>query len=122
MRFSEIICEDKDDIEQVIIDLISASSAEGVDSISLDTIRGSLQDMGMDIDHEMLFDLLDKMPIVTNIKDDVAFFGNDNEVDSELSVDRQKMKVDSMAKQKVNKSFKKSNKTDFKQDFGKDFK
>ena len=120
MRFNEIICEDRDfDIEQVILDLIAVSRAEGIDSLSLDTIIVSLQDMGMEVDHEMLFQLLDDMSIVNNIKDDIAYFGADYQTDSGPSPDQQEKKIDKMARKKVGKSFKKSSKSDFKPDLKK---
>lgn len=122
MRFNEIICEDRnDDIKQSVLDLISVSSAEGMNSLSIDTIIASLDDMGMNVDHEMLFHLLDTLPIVNNIKDDIAYFGHDTETDSAPFKDQQANKIDKMARKQTGKGLKKSKKTDFKPDFSKDF-
>ena len=82
MRFSEIV-EDTSDIKSIIIDIISVASAEGMTSLSIDTLHKSLAEMGNEVDHSILFDLLDSIPIVDNIKDDVIFFGRDDSSSSE---------------------------------------
>jgi len=102
MRFSEIV-EDTSDIKSVIIDIISVASAEGMSSLSIETIQKSLSNMGNDIDHSVLFDVLDSIPVVDNIKDDVIFFGRDDNSASEPSKDQQDNHVDKMARKQVKK-------------------
>jgi hypothetical protein len=103
MRFSEIV-EDTSDITSVIIDIISMAAAEGMSSLSIDTIQRSLSEMGNDIDNSMLFDVLDSIPVIDNIKDDVIFFGRDgNTASDEPSKDQQDNRIDAMARKQVNK-------------------
>jgi hypothetical protein len=102
MRFSEIV-EDTSDIKSVIIDIISIASAEGMSSLSIDTIQKSLSEMGNDIDNSVLFDVLDSIPVIDNIKDDVVFFGRDGKYSSEPSKDQQDNHIDKMARKQVKK-------------------
>ena len=102
MRFSEIV-EDTSDITSIIIDIISMAAAEGMSSLSIDTIQRSLSEMGNDIDHSMLFDVLDSIPVIDNIKDDVIFFGRDDSTSSEPSKDQQDNRIDKMARKQVKK-------------------
>jgi hypothetical protein len=102
MRFSEI-AEDTSDINRVVIDIIAVASAEGLHSLSIDTIHRSLSDMGNEINKDMLFDVLDAIPAIDNIKDDVIFFGNDGKAADEPSKDQQDNHIDKMARKQVNK-------------------
>ena len=102
MRFSEIV-EDTSDIKSIIIDIISVASAEGMTSLSIDTLHKSLAEMGNEVDHSILFDLLDSIPIVDNIKDDVIFFGRDGKSSSEPSREQQDNRIDKMARKQVKK-------------------
>jgi|TARA_B110000977_G_scaffold165757_1_gene213207 hypothetical protein len=103
MRFSEIVVEDTSDIKSIIIDIISVAAAEGMSSLSLDTLAKSLAEMGNEIDHSLLFDILDSIPIVDNIKDDVIFFGRDGKSSSEPSREQQDNRIDKMARKQVKK-------------------
>tara|TARA_R110000851_G_scaffold306787_1_gene465267 strand:+ start:24 stop:341 length:318 start_codon:yes stop_codon:yes gene_type:complete len=103
MRFSEIVVEDTSDIKSIIIDIISVAAAEGMSSLSLDTLAKSLAQMGNEIDHSLLFDILDSIPIVDNIKDDVIFFGRDGKSSSEPSREQQDNRIDKMARKQVKK-------------------
>ena len=102
MRFSEIV-EDTSDIKSIIIDIISVASAEDMTSLSIDTLHKSLAEMGNEVDHSILFDLLDSIPIVDNIKDDVIFFGRDDSSSSEPTRDQQDNRIDKMARKQVKK-------------------
>ena len=103
MRFSEIVVEDTSDIKSIVIDIISVAAAEGMSSLSLDTLAKSLAEMGNEIDHSLLFDILDSIPIVDNIKDDVIFFGRDGKSSSEPSREQQDNRIDKMARKQVKK-------------------
>ena len=103
MRFSEIVVEDTSDIKSIIIDIISVAAAEGMSSLSLDTLAKSLAEMGNEIDHSLLFDILDSISIVDNIKDDVIFFGRDGKSSSEPSREQQDNRIDKMARKQVKK-------------------
>ena len=59
--------------------------------------------MGNEIDHSLLFDILDSIPIVDNIKDDVIFFGRDGKSSSEPSREQQDNRIDKMARKQVKK-------------------
>jgi hypothetical protein len=102
MRFSEIV-EDTSDVRSIIIDIISVASAEGMTSLSIDTLQKSLAEMGSELGHSILFDLLDSIPIVDNIKDDVIFFGRDDKSSSEPTSDQQDNRIDKMARKQVKK-------------------
>jgi hypothetical protein len=103
MRFSEIVVEDTSDIKSIIIDIISVAAAEGMSSLSLDTLAKSLAEMGNEIDHSLLFDILDSISIVDNIKDDVIFFGRDGKSSSAPSREQQDNRIDKMARKQVKK-------------------
>jgi len=103
MRFSEIVVEDTSDVKSIIIDIISVAAAEGMSSLSIDTLAKSLANMGNEIDHSVLFDVLDSIPIIDNIKDDVVFFGRDGKTSSEPSKDQQDNHIDKMARKQVKK-------------------
>jgi len=97
-------------VDSKVIDLLSILSSEGVESIPLDALVGELVAMGVDVDDQSLFDELDNIPIVNNIKDGIVYFNtasmgasNLNKVDQE----KNKKKVKAMAKKQVDKELSK---------------
>jgi len=85
MRIHDIISaqislnEQPGDPTQSVIDILTTMSGEGIDSISFNAIMSELSSEGYDIDDGSLFDLLDKLAIVRNIKDKVVFFNSDSD-------------------------------------------
>ena len=59
-------------VDSKVIDLLSILSSEGVESIPLDALVSELVAMGVDVDDQSLFDELDNIPIVNNIKDEIV--------------------------------------------------
>lgn len=108
MRFSDILVE-FDETSQVVLDIVTIMAGEDTHSLPLDAIQQELGAQGIDIDDNALFDLLQTLAIVDNIKDDIVYFNTDSaahaagqsgEVDAE--VDSEKV-VKSMAKKQVKK-------------------
>lgn len=108
MRISDILVE-FDDTRQAVLDIVTIMAGEDAHSLPLDAIRQELSAQGIDIDDNALFDLLQPLVIVDNIKDGIVYFNTDSDahtagqsgnVDSE--VDSEKV-VKSMAKKQVKK-------------------
>jgi len=103
MRFSEIIREDSSDVTSLVLDIVTSANAEGMTSLSVDTLAKSLSAMGQEVDHALLFDLLDAMPVIDNIKDDIIYFGSDGHTDSEPTRASQENHIDKMARKQIKK-------------------
>jgi|TARA_B110000908_G_scaffold76823_1_gene92453 hypothetical protein len=104
MRYADLF--EITQVDSKIIDLLSILSSEGVESIPLDAIVTELLATGVDVDEQSLFDEMQDLPIVNNIKDGIVYFNtssmdasNLNKVDPEKS----KSKVKAMAKKQVKK-------------------
>ena len=81
-------------------------TAEGSTSLSLDTLEKTLDAQNMHIDGQELRELLDGIPVVNTIKDDVVFFNNDGDVDAP-DPEKQDKTVAKLAKKKVDKEMSK---------------
>jgi uncharacterized protein YecE (DUF72 family) len=81
-------------------------TAEGSTSLSLDTLEKTLDAQNMHVDEQELRDLLDSIPVVNTIKDDVVFFNNDGDVDAP-DPEKQDKTVAKLAKKKVDKEMSK---------------
>ena len=97
-------------VDSKVIALLFILSSEGVESIPLASLVSELTAMGIDVDEQSLFDELDNLQIVNNIKDGVVYFNtasmsasNMNKVDPE----KNKKKVKAMAKKQVDKELSK---------------
>ena len=107
MRFSDILVE-IDETSQAILDIVTIMAGEETHSLPLETIQQELSAQGIDIDDNALFDILQTLVIVDNIKDDVVFFNTDSSAhtagqsEPDAEVDSEKM-VKSMAKKQVDK-------------------
>jgi len=99
MRYNDLI-------RHTLIDLLSVMTAEGATSLSLDTIEKTLDAQGMHIDEQELRDLLDTVPVVNTVKDDVVFFNKEGEVDAP-DPEQQDKTVAKLAKKKVDKEMSK---------------
>ena len=93
-------------IRHTLIDLLSVMTAEGATSLSLNTIEQTLDAQGMHIDEQELRELLDSIPVVNTVKDDVVFFNNDGDVDAP-DPEKQDKTVAKLAKKKVDKEMSK---------------
>jgi uncharacterized protein YecE (DUF72 family) len=81
-------------------------TAEGSTSLSLDTLEKTLDAQNMHVDEQELRELLDGIPVVNTIKDDVVFFNNDGDVDAP-DPEKQDKTVAKLAKKKVDKEMSK---------------
>lgn len=109
MRIADIIKENNDP-ESAVLDILTSIAGEGIDEIPLDTILSSLNGQGIDVDKASVFDLLDNLAIVTNIKNDIVTINTDSS-SSQYNVkddpEKQDKKVDSMARKQIDKKVKK---------------
>ena len=108
MRYADLF--EISQVDAKVIDLLSILSSEGVESIPLDSLVKELVAMGIDVDAESLFDEIQNLPIVNNVKDGIVYFNtaslrasNMNKVDPE----KNKKKVKAMAKKQVDKELSK---------------
>ncbi len=99
MRYNDLI-------RHTLIDLLSVMTAEGATSLSLNTIEQTLDAQNMHVDEQELRELLDSIPVVNTVKDDVVFFNNDGDVDAP-DPEKQDKTVAKLAKKKVDKEMSK---------------
>ena len=99
MRYNDLI-------RHTLIDMLSVMTAEEATSISLDTLEKTLDAQNMHVDEQELRELLDSIPIVNTIKDNVVFFNIDGDVDTP-DPEKQDKTVAKLAKKKVDKEMSK---------------
>jgi hypothetical protein len=99
MRYNDLI-------GYTIIDMLAVMTAEGTTSISLETIQQTLASNNMDVDTQTLTQLLDNIPIVNTIKDNVVFF-NKNDVPGKDNPEKDDNKVSALAKKQIDKEMSK---------------
>lgn len=108
MRISDIIRES--DISTQVLDYLVALDAEGVDDIPMDVLVDGLNANGISVDREGLFDILQNLAIVGNIKNDVVYFTSTSDA-SHYGVkhdpEKDDKKVDKMARKQVKKELSK---------------
>jgi len=95
MRYNDIV-------KHTLIDLLSIMTAEGATSLSLDTIQQTLSANNMSIDNQELTELLDSIPVVNTVKDNVVFF-NKNNAPGEQSPEKQEKTVSKLARKQIDK-------------------
>jgi hypothetical protein len=108
MRFSDL--HEYNQVDNTVIDLLTVLSGEGVESIGLDALVSELDAMGMNVDSASLFDELQNLKMIHNIKDGVVYFHSTSQGASTLNkVDPEKddKVVKKMAQKKVSKELKK---------------
>ena len=98
MRYNDLI-------KHTLIDLLSVMTAEGATSLSLETLEKTLDAQNMHVDGQELKQLLDSIPIVNTVQDDVVFFNKDS-VDAP-DKKTQDNTVAKLAKKKVDKEMSK---------------
>lgn len=107
MKIAEILLVESQDVQSAVVDLLVTMAGEELDSVSLDTLVGELSAQGVDADTNSLFDLLDSLPIVRNIKDGVVYFNTDSDSShrSELpDQKKQQSQVSDLASKQVDKN------------------
>ena len=95
MRYNDII-------RHTLIDMLSVMTAENATSISLETLEKTLDAQNLHVDEQELRELLDTIPIVNTVKDNVVFFNHDGDVDAP-DPEKQDKTVAKLAKKKVDK-------------------
>lgn len=111
MRYNDltysVFYEDTPDIKSQVLDILSIMAGEGVDSVNMSVLIKSLTSVGISVDNHALFDILDNLAIVRNIKDDVVFFNTDSEasqgLDKEPDGEKQDRQIDKLARKQVKK-------------------
>lgn len=111
MKIQEIISLIEGSPEAAVLDILTVMAGEGLDTANFDMIKDQLSSSGIDLDDNSLFDLLNNLAIVRNIKDRVVFFNTDSDQshNQDLEVDPEKdaKHVSKMAKKQVDKELKK---------------
>lgn len=111
MRLSEIISIlAENEIESQIIDFLTIMDAEQIDSIPLETLVKGLQGQGIDVHSDVLFDILDNLAIVKNIKDNIVYFNStsdDSMAGQEHNPEKDKKTVSKLANKKIDKELNK---------------
>lgn len=100
MRYSDLI-------RNKVIDLITMLDAEGINTVSIDVLSRELNKMGHDADRGTLTKLLDDLPIVDNIKDDVIYFFQGEDDAKKPDPEKQDNKIDKLARKQVKKELNK---------------
>jgi|TARA_B100001248_G_scaffold255383_1_gene235029 hypothetical protein len=105
MLISEVIFKEDDTTKQSIIDLLTVMSGEGIGTVSLETLLGELSKEGINLDKATLFDVLNNLAIVDNIKDDVVYFNTHSKAfksfDKTSDPEKADNKIDQMARKTV---------------------
>lgn len=106
MRIADIITESVDP-KSAVLDLLTVLSSEGIDSISISALQDEMNKQEIDVDHNSLFDLLDNVAIVRNIKDDIVYFSTDSDrssyTNTEADPEKQQKTVSKLARKQVKK-------------------
>jgi hypothetical protein len=109
MRFADLIRENST-IHDSILDLLTAMSGEGLDSVPLSALVAELNNQGIDIDEPGLFDNLSNLAIVRNIKDGIVYFNSDSDQSHYSNLPdpkKQEKQVSKLARKQVDKEIKK---------------
>ena len=99
MRFSDLV-------KSSVIDILSTLTAEGVYSVSIETLLKTLQSQGLSVDNQSLFALIDTLPIVNTIKDNVVHF-NKADAPNDSDPEKDEKTVSKLASKKINKELSK---------------
>lgn len=96
-------------IKGSIVDLLTALDAEGISTVPVDTLVKELRSRGMSVEGPALLDVLETIPVVNNVADDIIYFNSDpNNTDLEPDqAEKDDNKVDKLARKQVNKELKK---------------
>ena len=108
MRFNDLF--EYSEIDSALIDLLTVLSAEGIDSISMEAVMSELESQGHDVDEPSLFDEIEKLPMIHNIKDGVISFHTSSKnanIQHIEDPEKDEKVIDKMARKQVKKELKK---------------
>lgn len=108
MRFNDLF--EYSEVENAVVDLLTVLSAEGIDTISMDALVAELESQGHDVDEPSLFDEIQKLDMVHNIKDGVVRFHTSSKnanIQHIKDPEKDEKVIDKMARKQVKKELKK---------------
>lgn len=108
MRFNDLF--EYSEVENAVVDLLTVLSAEGIDTISMDALVAELESQGHDVDEPSLFDEIQKLNMVHNIKDGVVRFHTSSKnanIQHIEDPEKDEKVIDKMARKQVKKELKK---------------
>ena len=108
MRFNDLF--EYSEIDNAVVDLLIVLSAEGIDTISMEALIAELESQGHDVDEPSLFDELQNIPTVHNIKDGIVSFHTSSKnanIQNIEDPEKDEKVIDKMARKKVKKELSK---------------
>lgn len=108
MRFNDLF--EYSEVDNAVVDLLTVLSAEGIDTISMEALVAELESQGLDVDEPSLFDELQNLNMVHNIKDGVVRFHTSSKganIQHIEDPERDEKVIDKMARKQVKKELKK---------------
>ena len=108
MRFNDLF--EYSEIDNAVVDLLIVLSAEGIDTISMEALIAELESQGHDVDEPSLFDELQNIPVVHNIKDGIVSFHTSSKnanIQNIEDPEKDEKVIDKMARKKVKKELSK---------------
>lgn len=108
MRFNDLF--EYSEVDSALIDLLTVLSAEGIDTISMKAVISELESQGYDVDEPSLFDEIQKLPMIHNIKDGVIRFHTSSKnanIQHIEDPEKDEKVIDKMARKQVKKELKK---------------
>jgi len=108
MRFNDLF--EYSEVDNAIVDLLIVLSAEGIDTISMEALIAELESQGHDVDEPSLFDELQNIPMVHNIKDNMISFHTSSKnanIQNIKDPEKDEKVIDKMARKKVKKELSK---------------
>ena len=108
MRFSDLF--EYSEIDNAVVDLLIVLSAEGIDTISMEALIAELESQGHDVDEPSLFDELQEIPMVHNIKDGIVSFHTSSKnatIQNIQDPEKDEKDIDKIARKKVKKELRK---------------
>ena len=108
MRFNDLF--EYSEIDNAVVDLLIVLSAEGIDTISMEALIAELESQGHDVDEPSLFDELQNIPMVHNIKDGIVSFhtsSKNSNIQNIEDPEKDEKVIDKMASKKVKKELSK---------------
>ena len=108
MRFNDLF--EYSEVDNAIVDLLIVLSAEGIDTISMEALIAELESQGHDVDEPSLFDELQNIPMVHNIKNGIVSFHTSSKnanIQNVEDPEKDEKVIDKMARKKVKKELSK---------------
>tara|TARA_B100000900_G_scaffold34967_1_gene26357 strand:+ start:17386 stop:17712 length:327 start_codon:yes stop_codon:yes gene_type:complete len=108
MRFNDLF--EYSEVDNAIVDLLIVLSAEGIDTISMEALIAELESQGHDVDEPSLFDELQNIQMVHNIKNGIVSFHTSSKnanIQNVEDPEKDEKVIDKMARKKVKKELSK---------------